>query len=320
MGVKRVAVLVEDGVETFGLGVACEVFGEPYHAEDDNPVFDFVVCTPRPGRVRGSAGFDLHVEASLDAAADADLLIVAPKSDHGSSDPGIVAAVRAGHDRGAWVFAHCTAVFALGDAGLLEGRRVTTHWRHSDDLQRRWPSARVDCDVLYVQDGRVLTGAGAAAGIDAALHLLREEFGSQVAATTARRMVVPPHRNGGQAQYVARSVPPCDSETLAPLLAWIADHLDEDLSVDVLAARLHMSPRTFARRFKAETGATPWSWVLQQRVQAAEQLLERTDHPVEQIAGEVGFGGAAALRHHFHRVRGVTPQHYRRTFAGVDLR
>jgi transcriptional regulator GlxA family with amidase domain len=178
-----------------------------------------------------------------------------------------------------------------------------------------WPQAQVDCNVLYVQDGRVITGAGSAAGADAALHLLREEFGSHVAATTARRMVVPPHRAGGQAQYVARAVPECESEALAPLLQWIGEHLDEEIGVETLAAKVHMSPRTFARRFKEETGTTPWNWVLGQRVQSAEELLERTDLPVEAIAARAGFGNAAALRHHFTRARGVTPVQYRRTFG-----
>lgn len=318
MSLTKVAVVVQDGVEPFGLGVACEVFAEPYHPEDGNPVHDFVVCTPRPGRVLGSSGFDLEVESDLGAAEDADLVVVTPRRDHREEDPEVSVLLRAAHARGAWVFAHCTAVFDLGHAGLLEGRRVTTHWRHSDELAARWPAAVVDPDVLYVRDGTIITGAGAAAGLDAALHLLREEYGSQVAATAARRMVVPPHRDGGQAQYVDRSLPPCDSDTLAPLLAWIADHVDEDLSVDTLAARVHMSPRTFARRFKAETGTTPWGWVVGQRVRAAEQLLERTSRPVEQVASEVGFANAAALRHHFTRVRGVTPQHYRRTFACAD--
>lgn len=313
--IRKVAVIVQDGVEPYGLGVACEVWAEPYHVEDDNPVFDFVVCTPRPGRVVGASGFDLHVEHGLEAAADADLVVVSPKRGFREASPQVARVLQAADRRGAWIFAHCTGVFELAAAGLLDGRRCTTHWRHSCELEERWPTARVDCDVLYVQDGRIITGAGAAAGMDAALHLLREELGADVAATTARRMVVAPHREGGQAQFISRPVAACDSETLAPLLAWIGDHLAEDLGVESLAARLHMSPRTFARRFKDETGTTPYSWVLGQRVAAAERLLERTDQPVDRIASDVGFGNAAALRHHFTRSRGVTPQQYRRTFG-----
>ncbi len=222
--------------------------------------------------------------------------------------------VRQANDRGAFVFAHCTAAFMLGEAGLLDGRRCTTHWRFVERLAEAYPLAMVDQNTLYVQDGNIVTGAGSAAGLDAALHLMRQQFGSRVAAAAARRMVVPPHRDGGQAQFIARSVPDCDAETLGPLLGWIIENLDQDLSVEALAARNHMSPRTFARRFRAETGTTPYSWVTTQRVRAAEELLELTDHPVEWIAAEVGFGNAATLRHHFTRTRGVSPQQYRRAF------
>ena len=313
---KKVAVVVQDGAEPFGLGAMCEVWAEPYHPEDDNPVFDFAVVTPRPGRVTGASGFDLHVEDGLDVAADADLICVSPKRQFLAPSPEVVELVRDAHARGAFVFAHCTAAFILGEAGLLDGRRCTTHWRHVDELRARHPEALVDPDVLYVQDGAIVTGAGSAAGLDAALHLMRQQFGARTAAAAARRMVVPPHRDGGQAQFIARAVPDCDAETLGPLLQWIVANLDEDLGVEALARRSHMSPRTFARRFRAETGTTPHSWVTRQRVQAAEELLERTDHSIDWIADEVGFGNAATLRHHFARVRGLSPQQYRRRFAG----
>jgi transcriptional regulator GlxA family with amidase domain len=312
----KVAVLVQDGVEPFGLGAMCEVWSEPYHPEDDNPVFDFIVATPRPGRVRGPSGFDIHVDHPIEDANDADLVIVAPKRRYREPSPEVARAVAAAHARGAFVFAHCTAAYALGEAGLLDGRRCTTHWRHVDELAELYPKALVDANVLYVQDGTIVTGAGSAAGLDASLHLLRQQFGSRVAAAAARRMVVPPHRDGGQAQFIARAVPDCDAETLGPLLTWITENLAEDLSVEELARRSHMSPRTFARRFRAETGTTPHTWVIAQRVQAAEEYLELTDHPVDWIAAEVGFGNAAALRHHFSRARGVSPQQYRRTFTG----
>lgn len=312
---SSVAVVVQDGAEPFGLGAMCEVWAEPYHREDDNPVFDFTVATPRPGRVRGASGYDLYVEHDLTAAASADLVCVVPKRGYLEPSPEVVELVRHAHDRGAFVFAHCTAAFVLGEAGLLDSRRCTTHWRHVDELAARHPLAEVDGDVLYVQDGTIVTGAGSAAGLDAALHLMRQQFGARVAADTARRMVVPPYRDGGQAQFIARPMPVCDSEALAPLLEWITAHLDADLSVEALARQTHMSARTFARRFKEETGTTPYSWVLGQRVQAAQELLEMTSHSVDWIAGEVGFGNAAALRHHFGRSRGVSPQEYRRTFS-----
>ena len=313
---RKVAVLVQDGVEPFGLGAMCEVWAEPYHPEDDNPIFDFVIATPNPGRVRGPSGFDLHVETGLDAVADADLVCIAPKRSFRKPSPEVAEVVKAAHDRGAYVFAHCTAAFVLGEAGLLDGTRCTTHWRHVTELAEAYPQALVDPNVLYVQDGTIVTGAGSAAGLDASLHLMRHQFGSKVAADAARRMVVPPHRSGGQAQYIARVVPDCDAETLGPLLTWIIQNLGDDLSIDELAKRSHMSPRTFARRFRDETGTTPHNWVTAQRVQAAEEMLELTDHPVDWIANEVGFGNAAALRHHFARARGVSPQQYRRTFTG----
>lgn len=311
----KVAAIVQDGVEPFGLGAMCEVWAEPYHPDDDNPVFDFVVCTPRPGRVRSVSGFDLHVDHGLEAAADADLVIIVPKRDFAVPSPEVAALAVEAHARGAWVLAHCTAAFTLGEAGLLDGRRCTTHWRHSAELEEAFPRARVDCDVLYVEDDRVITGAGSAAGLDAALHLMREEFGASVAAKAARRMVVPAHREGGQAQFIARAVPDLEADTLGSLLTWIVGHLTEDLSVEALAHRQHMSPRTFARRFRGETGTTPHAWVTAHRVAAAEELLESTDRSVEWIASEVGFGNAATLRQHFARSRGVSPQRYRRIFA-----
>ena len=315
---RTVAVVVQDGVEPFGLGVMCEVWAEPYHSEDDNPVFDFVVCTPRPGRVRSVSGFDLHVEPGLDVAADADLVIVVPKRDFREPSPEVAALAAAAHERGAWVLAHCTAAFTLGEAGLLDGRRCTTHWRHSQELAEAFPHAVVDSNVLYVQDGRLITGAGSAAGVDAALHLMRQEFGATVAAKAARRMVVPAHREGGQAQFISRAVPDLEADTLGPLLNWIIENLTDDLSVEALARRQLMSPRTFARRFRDEAGTTPHAWVTARRVAAAEELLESTDHPVEWIANEVGFGNAATLRAHFTRSRGVSPQRYRRTFARLE--
>ena len=312
---RTVVALVQDGVEPFGLGSICEVWAEPYHPDDDNPVFDFKVASVRPGRVRGASGFDVMVGHGLEVVEDADLVCVVPKRGFLDPSPEVAAAVRAAHDRGAVIFAHCTAAFVLGEAGLLDGRRCTTHWRHVDELVERYPDAKVDPDVLYVHDGNIVTGAGSAAGLDAALHLLRETFGAHAAATAARRMVVPPHREGGQAQYIARPVPDCEAETLGPLLQWIVANLDQDLDVDTLARRALMSPRTFARRFRAETGATPHVWVTNQRVLRAEQLLEQSDRSVEWIAADVGFGNAATLRHHFSRVRGVSPQQYRRTFC-----
>jgi transcriptional regulator GlxA family with amidase domain len=313
--VQKVAAIVQDGAEPFGLGSLVEVWGEPYHPEDDNPVFDFVVCTPRPGRVTGRSTYDLHVDAGLEAAADADLVCVSPWYDFLHPDPGVLEAVVAAHERGAIVYAHCSAAFTLAQAGLLDGREATTHWRYTERMQRMYPRVLVRPDVLYVQCDNIITGAGSAAGIDASLHLLRQTFGARVAASAARRIVVPPHRDGGQAQFIARQVVDYQAETLGAVLRWASENLGEPLDVETLAKQAHMSPRTFARRFRDETGTTPHAWVTAQRLQLAEEMLERTDNTVDQIAAEVGFGNAATLRHHFTRVRGVSPQAYRRQFA-----
>lgn len=311
---KKVAVVVQDGVEAFGLGAMCEVWNEPYHPEEDNPVFDFVICTPKPGRVRGSS-YDVHVEAGLDAADDADLVCFVPKRDFLEQAPEVTELVRHTLDRGATVFAHCTAAFTLGAAGVLDGRECTTHWRYADLLARMYPEAKVRPEVLYVVDRGVVSGAGSAAGLDSALHLLRTEFGAKVAADAARRIVLPPHRDGGQAQFIRQPMPECTAETLGPVLTWVLGHLDQDLSVETLADRAAMSPRTFARRFVAETGATPHGWVTAQRIRLAEQLLEETDLPVEQVARRAGFSSAATMRQQFAKARGVSPHLYRRRFG-----
>lgn len=313
--IRDVAVVVSDGVEPFGLGVLCEVWGEPYHAQDDAPTFDFAVCSPRPGRVRGPSGFDLHTEHALDRLDQADLVAVAAIRDYESPPPEVCEALRRAHARGAQILASCTAVFTLGAAGLLEGRRVTTHWRHAERLAELFPEADVDPEVLYVQDGSIITGAGSAAGLDACLHLIRRDFGAQVASTVARRMVVPPLRDGGQAQFVRHAVSDCDADTLTPILTWMTENLDAEVTVETLARRSHMSARTFARRFREETGTTPHQWLTHQRILLAERLLEETHLPVEEVARRSGFGNAAALRHHFGRFRGTSPVSYRRTFG-----
>lgn len=312
---RKIAVVVQDGAYPFGLGALCEVFAEPYHPDEDNPVFDFVVCTPRPGRVRGASGFDLHVERGLDAAADADLVCVSPKDHHADPSPEVAALARATHQRGAVVFAHCAATFILGEAGLLDGRACTTHWRHTAELAQLYPEADVRPDALYVDDDRVITGAGSAAGIDAALHVLRTTHGGKAASDAARRLVLPAHRDGGQAQFIRRAMPACTADTLAPLLMWISENLQQDLSIGALARQAMMSERTFARRFLDETGATPHGWITTQRVLHAEALLEGSDLPVERIAQHVGFSSAATLRQQFTKTRGISPQQYRRQFA-----
>ncbi len=312
-----VAVLALPNAAPFELGTACEVFGID-RSDTGGPSFDFRVCGPTPGvPVRTKGGFSLVVEHGLEATRDVDLVVVpAYGAEPAPLGEDVLQALRDAHERGAWLLSICSGAFALGEAGLLDGRRCTTHWMHAAELAARFPTATVDPAVLFVEDGRVITGAGTAAGIDACLHLVRRELGGAAATAIARRMVVPPQRDGGQAQYVDTPLP--EADTLAPLLTWMSEHLDEDLSVPALAARALMSPRTFARRFRAETGTTPAAWVARQRVVRAQELLERTDVPVDEVARLCGLGSSAQLRHHFARTLGTSPQAYRRRFACVD--
>ncbi|MGH3331346.1 MAG: helix-turn-helix domain-containing protein [Nocardioidaceae bacterium] len=312
--IGNVAVIAYDGVAPFELGVLCEAWGTD-RSDQGLPTFDFAVCAPTRGGVRTSAGFSVHTDHDLSRTEEADLVAM-PAVPRDEQVPGpVVEALRAAHDRGARVMSVCSGAFALGAAGLLDGRDCTTHWFYTDELAAKFPKANVIPEVLYVDADPVITGAGSAAGLDACLHLYRKEFGASVASMVARRMVVPPQRDGGQAQFIRTPVPDCDVETLGPLLTWITENLALPLNVDFLAARSNMSARTFARRFRAETGTTPHTWITQQRVLRAEELLETTERPIDWIANDVGFGNAATLRHHFTRARGVSPQQYRRTFS-----
>lgn len=311
---SKVAAVVFDGVAPFELGVLCEAWGLDRRAQGV-PYTEFAVCADRPGRIETSMGFDLEVRHGLDWAETADLIAVpAMPRDH-AVPPAVIEVLQRGYERGVRLLSVCSGAFVLGAAGLLDGRPCTTHWLYTDELAERFPLAEVDPDVLYVDAEPIITSAGSAAGLDACLHLMRKEWGARAANMAARRMVVPPQRDGGQAQFVRTPVPTSECETLSPVLTWVLEHLDRRHSVDDLAERAHMSPRTFARRFRDETGTTPHQWIVQQRVQRAEELLEQTQLSVEQIAAEVGFGNAAGLRHHFTQIRGTPPQTYRQTFG-----
>jgi len=309
-----VAVPLLDGVSPFELGVLCEVFGLD-RTDQGLPALDFRVCGERPGQPMATkAGFAVVPEHPFSELAGADLVAVPAALPRSTYPPELMHQLRAAVERGAWVMSVCSGAFALAAAGVLDGRRCTTHWMHTAELAAQVPTATVETDMLYVQDGTVLTSAGTAAGIDAALHLVRAEHGSAVAAAIARRMVVPPHRDGGQRQYVEAPVPEVSCQTLQPLLTWALEHLGDDLSVARLAQRALSSERTFARRFRAETGTTPHQWVTGQRVLLARRLLEDTDLPVEEVAERSGLGTAAMLRHHFTPIVGATPAAYRRAF------
>jgi transcriptional regulator GlxA family with amidase domain len=297
--------------------VACEVFGID-RTDDGLPAYDFAVVAGEPGTLRSEAGFTLQTDSGLERLRAADLVIVPAHADHrcdrGDWPPALLAALRDVVDRGARVLSICSGAYILGAAGLLDGRSCTTHWRKARELAVMYPAAKIDPKVLYVDAGEIITSAGTAAGIDACLHLVRKEQGGRVANAIARRMVVPPQRDGGQAQFVERPVaePACD--TLAEVLEWMVRHLDQQVSVGQLAELAAMSPRTFARRFVQETGTTPQRWLIGQRILLAEQLLEDSDLTVDAIADRAGFGNATALRHHFRAWRATTPHAYRRLF------
>jgi transcriptional regulator GlxA family with amidase domain len=313
-----VAALISQGVAPFELGVACEVFGID-RRELVDPWYRFRVCATEPGPVRTSIGFTIDTPYGLADVARADTVVVPAWRDiHDAPPEPVLEAVRTAHRRGARIVSVCSGAFVLGHAGLLDGRRATTHWMYTDELAAAFPLADVDPDVLYVDAGSVLTSAGTAAGIDLCLHIVRCDHGAEVANAVARRMVVPPHRDGGQAQYVQAPVPlRSGPDDLAMTLEWATAHLDAPITVEVLARVAHMSPRTFARRFRDATGTTPLQWILGQRVVLARRLLETTDEPVERIAEIAGFGAAPTLRAHFHRTVGTSPLAYRRTFRRV---
>ncbi len=310
---RDVAAIAGQGVGTFGLGVFSEIFGYDRTA-DGLPGFDYAVVAAEPGVLRTDTGLRIIPEHGLERLASADLVVVCSWDSDDDPSPALLAALRTAVARGSRILAHCTGAFAVAAAGLLDGRRATTHWRHVDDFARRFPQVELDPDVLYVDAGPVVTSAGTAAGIDASLYLVRQAHGGEVANAIARRMVVPPHRDGGQAQFIEQPVPAAH-DPFGEVLAWAAENAAQPHTVESLAARAHLSPRSFARHFRAHTGTTPYAWLLSQRVRLAERLLEGGALPVEEVARRAGFGSAAGLREHFVRERGVSPQAYRRTFA-----
>lgn len=311
MTLRSVAVVLQDPVAIFEFGVIAEVFGID-RTDDGVPPFDFRVCAEHPELpLRGDGGTTISAPYGLAATLDADLVAVPASTSAFTPSDAVQQVVRAAVDRGAYLLSVCSGAFTLGAAGVLDGRECTTHWRYSDELATAYPLAQVNPDVLYAHDGTVITSAGTAAGIDACLHLVRGEHGAGVANRIARRMVVSPHRDGGQRQFIDRPVPVTECETIGPVLQWLLENLDEPHTVAALARRASMSSRTFARRFVAETGTTPHQWITDQRVLRARELLEETDLSIEHIAGDVGFGNAALLRHHFAQGTGLTPTVFR---------
>jgi transcriptional regulator GlxA family with amidase domain len=313
-----IAVVAFDGISPFHLSVPCIVFGEDYGA-GGVPRFDVRVCAVEPGMLRTTAGFSIAAPHGLEAIAAADIVIV-PSWHNALEMPSdaLIAALRAAHARGAQMVGLCLGAFTLAAAGILDGRPATTHWAWADTFATRYRAVRVDAAVLYVDDGDVLTSAGTAASLDCCLHLLRRRCGAQAANYVARRLVVPPHRQGGQAQFVEQPIGVrARDERLSPLLDWARENLSEPHSLDSLAQRALMSRRTFTRRFKEATGTTVGAWLLAARLSRAQQLLETTDESVDAIAGAAGFGSAVSLRQHFAEAFKTTPSHYRREFQGA---
>ena len=309
---KRVVVVVLEGAKPLDVGIPAQVFATrasmPYTVE---------VCGVHPGLIAGGDGLSYHVEHGLEALQDADLIFIPGyrRPDEELPPADLLIALRTAHARGSRIAAISTGAFALAATGLLDGRRATTHWHYSHALAEQFPQVQVDERVLFVDEGSVLTSAGAASGIDLCLHILRQEAGMATANHAARRLVAAPYRSGGQAQYVPQSVPEPHGERFTRTRQWALERLGEPLSIETLAENAVVSPRTFARRFRDETGYTPMQWVMRARVDRARELLEETDLGIDAISAMVGLGTATNLRRYFRRVLGTTPSEYRRVFS-----
>jgi AraC family transcriptional regulator, transcriptional activator FtrA len=312
---RRVAALAYDELCTFEFGIVVEVFGLP-RPELGVPWYEFEVCSLERGPLRAAGGVRVEARRGLGALRRAGTIVI-PGWRHADEPPPpeLLRALRSAHAAGARLVSICSGVFVLAAAGLLDGRRATTHWHYVEALRSRFPRLRVEPDVLYVDEGSILTSAGSAAGIDLCLHLVRRDYGADIANRVARRLVMPPHRDGGQAQYVQDPVGRAAGGGLAPVLAWAQWHLGKPLRVAELARRAAMSPRTFARQFRSQTGTTPHQWLIHQRLLAAQRRLEQTRDSIDRIAQAVGLETAATLRQHFNRALGTTPTAYRRRFS-----
>ncbi|WP_425523278.1 transcriptional regulator FtrA [Microvirga terrestris] len=314
---RLVVALAYDRLSTFEFGIAVEIFGLP-RPEMGPDWYRFAVCAIEPGPLRAIGGFQIMADGDLELLEQADTIVI-PGWRGASAEPvptALVDALRRAHERGARLMSICSGVFALAATGLLSGRRATTHWHYVEQLSAAYPDIEIEPDVLYVDEGLLLTSAGSAAGIDLCLHVVRHDFGPEIANRLARRLVVPPHREGGQAQFIERPVPPAREGTrFAPLFDRMRQRLSEEQPIDMLATEVGMSTRTFLRRFKAATGMPPGEWLLGERLIRARELLETTRNSIEDIASVTGFGSAATLRHHFRSRLGTSPAAYRSRFA-----
>jgi len=312
---RRVVALAYEGLSTFEFGIAVEIFGLP-RPEMGRDWYRFRVCSLERGPVRATGGIRIHCAADIRALRWADTIVIPGWRDSEGPPPrALLEALRAAHRRGARLVSICSGVFLLAATGLLDGKRATTHWRYVDRLRAKYPTIQVEPDVLYVDEGSILTSAGSAAGLDLCLHIVRRDFGAEIASAVARRLVIPPHREGGQAQYVPDSFRKDAGGGLAPLLHWAEAHLDQRINVETLSKKAALSPRTLARRFAQEAGTTPHRWITHQRLLNAQRQLETTRASIDEVAEAVGFGTATTLRQRFQQAFGTTPTAYRRRFA-----
>ncbi|KMS72650.1 AraC family transcriptional regulator [Streptomyces leeuwenhoekii] len=315
----RVAVIVDEGTNPFEVGVATELFGLPRpELGADGPLYEVTLCTPDP-QVRMNHGFfTLTGVPGLEAADDADTLVVPGRPDNVvPRGEAVLDTIRRTHARGARVVSFCTGTFALAEAGLLDGRRATTHWMWAESFRALHPGVVLEPDVLFVDEGGILTAAGSAAALDLGLHLWRLDHGAEIANAVSRRLVFAAHRDGGQRQFVERPVPAVPDESLGPLLAWAQERLDEPLTVADLAARAAVSPATLHRRFRVQLGTTPLAWLTAERVTLARRLIERGEARLDVVAARCGLGTAANLRARLRRETGLSPSAYRRRFAAA---
>ncbi|HUK33468.1 MAG TPA: transcriptional regulator FtrA [Vicinamibacterales bacterium] len=311
----HVVAVAYDRLCTFEFGIVTEAFALP-RPELNVPWYRFSVCSIDTRPLRATGGITVRATRGLAALRRADTIVIPGWRDADEPPPDeLLAALRRAYQRGARVLSICSGVFVLAAAGLLDGRRATTHWRYAERLSARYPKVRVEPDVLYIDEGRVLTSAGSAAGIDLCLHVIRKDFGARIANQVARRLVVPPHRDGGQAQFIPSPVPQDSTRGLASLTEWVQTNLHRRLTVDVLAKQARMSPRSFARRFRDELGTTPHRWIAHQRLLAAQHRLETGDESIDRVAEAIGLQTAATLRQHFQQRLGTSPSAYRRRFT-----
>jgi len=310
-----VAAVAYDRLCTFEFGCTVELFALP-RPELEVPWYDFAVCAAERGPIRAAGGIAVQVSHSLRLLDRADTIVVPGWRDPDEAPPpDLLRKLRQAHDRGARLCSICSGVFVLAAAGVLTGKRATTHWKYVDRLAARYPDIIVAANALYVDEGQILTSAGSAAGLDMLVHLVRKDFGPKVANQVAQRLVIPPHREGGQAQFVPRPVPADERGRLAKLLDWIRAHLSCEHTIESLAEQAAMSPRTLQREFKSATGLAPYAWIVRERIERAKELLETGRLPAQSIAERVGMGSAESLRHHFRLRVGTTPAQYRACFS-----